>query len=240
MASATGAVRIVRVDERLVLTELKRAKPWYAPYIAAVQAAANEFVGPMGFLAYGIAGGRIDASVLDQYVAQAKPEFDAKISPLGVATTFSASPVPGGLSVSWSVAKGTATDSGSYTIRGLTEDFSDDWADSLTLAVNRWSRFANSLTADMADKILSSAQIGYEQFMTEGTPTAQQLMAALKHKVRLSAVDRNFYVNQIKGAVQKYQSGYQEAKAKYAEVFKYVGDALYAATKLTISIFRVL
>lgn len=240
MASATGAVRIMTVDDRLVLTELKRLKPQYAPYIAAIQAASNEFVGPMGFLAYGIVGGRIDASVVNEYVGRAKTDFDAKVSPLGVAVTFSASPATGGLSVSWTAAKGAATDSGSYVIRGLAEDFSDDWADALTLAVNRWSRFVNALTPDMADKILNAAQVGYEAFMTGGTPTAEQLMASIKHKVRLSAVDRNFYVNQIKGAINRYQVGYQGAKAKYAEVFKYVGDALHAALKLTISIFRVL
>lgn len=238
--SATGKTRIVSVDERLVLTELKRLKPAYAPYLAAIQAAANELLGPLGFLAYGVAGGRIDISVVNEYVKQAQSEFDSKISPLGVSVTFSASPVSGGLSISWTATKNDKSDNGSHTITGLTEDFSDDWADALTLAVNRWSRFVNTLTPDTADKILKAAQIGYEVFMTGGTPSAKQLMAVTKHKVRLSAVDRNFYVNQIKGAVQKYQEGYQGAKAKYSEVFKYVGDALRAATKLTISVFKVL
>lgn len=238
--SATGRTRIVSVDERLILSELKRLKPNYAPYLAAIQAAANQFLGPLGFLAYGIAGGRIDVNAVNEYVRQAKSEFDSKISPLGVMVTFSTSPTSGGLSVSWTAAKDERTDSGSYTITGLTEDFSDDWVDSLTLAVNRWSRFVNTLTPDVADKILKAAQIGYEAFMTGGTPSAKQLMAVTKHKVRLSAVDRNFYVNQIKGAVQKYQEGYQGARAKYSEVFKYVGDALRAATRLTISVFKVL
>lgn len=240
MASATGAVRIVTVDDRLVLTELKRLKSQYTPYIAAIQSASNEFLGPMGFLAYGIVGGRIDASVVNEYVRRAKPDFDNKLAPLGVTVTFSASPATGGLSISWTAAKGAATDSGSYTIQGLAEDFSDDWADALTLAVNRWSRFVNALTPDVADKILKAAQAGYEEFITGGTPTAKQLMAATKHKIRLSSVDRNLFINQIKGAINRYQAGYQGAKAKYAEVFKYVGDALRAATKLTISIFRVL
>ena len=247
MASATGAVRIVSIDERLMLTELKRLKPNYAPYLAAIQAAANEFLGPMGFLAYGIVGGRIDARVVNQYITQAKPEFNAKISPLGVAVTFSATPTVEGLSISWTATKQGAfepgaapTDSGSHVIRGLSEDFSDDWADSLTIAVNRWSRFVNTLTPDMADKILKAAVIGYEEFMIGDTPTPKQFIAAIKHRVRLSAVDRNFYVDRTKAAVSKYQTGYQEAKAKYAEVLKYVGDALYGAVKLTISIFRVL
>ena len=92
MASVTGAVRITTIDERLMLTELKRFKPQYAPYLAAIQAASNQFVGPMGFLAYGIVGGHIDARVVNDYIAVAKPEFDAMIIPLGVSVQFSASP----------------------------------------------------------------------------------------------------------------------------------------------------
>ena len=240
MATATGSTRITTVDLRLVLTQLKAQKPQYAPYLAAIQAASNEFIGPMGFLAYGIANGHLGEDVVNLYLQRAKPEFDSKIALLGVTVQLSASPTPGGLSISWAASKTGASDSGSYTIAGLTEDFSDDWIDSLTIAANRWSRFANSLTADMADKILNAAQVGYEQFMTEGTPTAKQIMAALKHKIRLLAVDRTYYVNRVREAVQRYQAGYQAGKTAYATAFKYVGDALAAATRLSVSIFRVL
>lgn len=246
MASAIRPVRIVTVDDRLVLTELKRANPQYAPYIAAIQAAANEFMGPMGFLAYGIAKGNIDANAVDEYVRVAEPEFNYKIRPLGVSVQFSASPVSGGLQVSWTAVNtvsGPGTDSavsGSYTITGLAEDFSEDWAESLALAADRWSRFVNTLTPEMADKILRAAQVGYEEFIIGRSPSPKQIMAALKHKVKLLAVDRNYYVDRIREAAERYQAGYKEAKTKYAEVFKYVGDALYAATKLTISIFKVL
>lgn len=246
MAQAVGKTRIVSIEDKLVLTELKRAKPQYAPYIAAIQAAANEFIAPMGFLAYGIVGNLFGQEVVDAYLHVAEPEFQRKISPLGVTVQFSVLSVGEGLQVSWTATKGVGepgavpSDSDSYLIKGLAEDFSDDWAESLALAVSRWSRFVNTLTPEVADEILKAAQVGYEEFMTDRSPTPEQLTAAIKHKVRLLAVDRNFYVNRIKGAVQKYQTGYQEAKAKYAEVFKYVGDALYAATKLTISIFKVL
>lgn len=240
MSTAGGMTRIVSIDERLLLTELKRLKPAYAPYLATIQATANELLGPMGFLAYGIVKGAVTDNLVDRYVVEATALINRKLAPLGVGVDLSAKPVPQGLTVSWMATKQNITDPGSYVIQGLSEDFSDDWAESMTLAVSRWTRFVNKLTPEAADKILKAAQIGYEQFMVSDNPSPKHLLAATKHKIRLMAVDRNFYVEQTKGAVQKYQTGYQHAKAKYSEVMKYVGDALRAATKLTISIFRVL
>lgn len=240
MSTTEGMTRIVSIDERLLLTELKRLKPAYAPYLATIQATTNELLGPMGFLAYGISKGAVTDDLVDRYVTEAKGVINRKLAPLGVGVDLSAIPVSQGLSISWMATKQEVTDSGSYVIQGLSDYFSDDWAESMTLAVSRWTRFVNKLTPEAADKILKAAQIGYEQFMISDSPLPKQLLAVTKHKIRLMAVDRNFYVDQIKGAVQRYQRGYQDAKAKYSEVMKYVGDALRAATRLTISIFRVL
>jgi hypothetical protein len=76
--------------------------------------------------------------------------------------------------------------------------------------------------------------------MTEGSPTAKQLMAAVKHSIRLDAVEPNMYVERLKGAVEKYQVGYKYGAEKYKVVFAWVGDALRAAFYLTRDIVRVL
>jgi hypothetical protein len=65
-------------------------------------------------------------------------------------------------------------------------------------------------------------------------------MAAVKHGIRLDAVDRGFYINQAKGAVQRYQTGYQAGVEKYKVVFKWVGDALKGAFYLARDIVQVL
>lgn len=240
MSTTEGMTRIVSINERLLLTELKRLKPAYAPYLAAIQATTNELLGPMGFLAYGVVKGAVTDNLVDRYVVEATALINRKLAPLGVGVDLSARPVSQGLSISWMATKEQVTDPGSYVIQGLTEDFSDDWAESLTLAVSRWTRFVNKLAPEAADKILKAAQIGYEQFMLSANPTPKHLLAVTKHKIRLLAVDRNLYVNRTKEAVQRYELGYKDAKAKYGEVMRYVGDALRAATRLTISIFKVL
>ena len=238
--SATGSPRLVPIELRLVLTQLKAQKPAYAPFIAAVQATINEAFGPLGILAYGSAGGRITAGDVSSYVSAVKSEVNSRLTPLGVSFDFSASPVSGGISVTWTATKGTATDSGSHTITGSVEDVSDDWAESLTIAANRFGRWVQTLDPNKARAILDAATLGYEKFMTEGTPTARQQMAALKHKLRIKAVDPAFYVSQTQGAGSKYQLGYQNAVAKYREVAKWIMDALLAATKATISVAKVL
>jgi len=238
--SATGSPRITPVELRLMLTQLKAQKPMYAPFIAAVQAVINEAFGPLGILAYGSAGGRITAADVSSYVNAVKGEVNSKLTPLGVSFDFAASPTAGGLTVSWTAAKGTTTDSGSHTITGSVEDVSDDWAESLTIAANRFSRWVQTLDPNKARAILDAAAVGYERFMTEGTPTARQQMAVLKQKLRIKAVDPAFYVSQIQGSTSKYQMGYQNAVAKYREVARWTVDALLAATRATISVAKVL
>jgi len=238
--STVGSPRIVPVELRLVLTQLKAQKPAYAPFIAATQAIINEAFGPLGILAYGSAGGRITAGDVSSYVNAVKGEVNSRLTPLGVSFDFAASPAAGGLSVTWTAAKGTATDSGSHTVTGNVEDVSDDWAQSLAIAANRFSRWVQTLDPNKARAILDAAAAGYEAFMTGGTPTARQQMAILKHKLRIKAVDPAFYVSQIQGAGSKYQVGYQNAVAKYREVARWIMDALLAATKATISVAKVL
>ena len=238
--SVSGTPRIIPVEMRLVLTQLKAQKPAYAPFIAAAQAIVNEAFGPLGILAYGAAGGRVTASDVTNYVNAVKPEVSNKLQPLGVVFDFSASPVSGGLSVSWTATKGAASDSGSHTIAGNVEDVADDWLQSLSIAANRFSRWVQTLDSAKARAILDAAAVGYEAFMTGGTPTAKQQMAALKHKLRIKAVDQVMYVQQLQVGATKYQTGYQMAVDKYRTVAKWVIDALVAATKATISVAKVL
>ena len=238
--SVTGTPRIMPVELRLVLTQLKAQKPIYAPFIAAVQAVLNEAFGPLGILAYGAAGGRITAGDVASYVSAVKPEVNNKLAILGVALDFSASPVAGGLSVTWAATKGATADYGSHTITGNVEDVSDDWLQSLSIAVDRFNRWTQTLDANKARAILDAAAMGYEAFMTGGTPTAKQQLAALKHRLRIKAVDPAFYVSQIRNAASKYQVAYQNAAAKYKEVARWIMDALLAAAKATISVAKVL
>ena len=238
--SAVGSPRIIPVELRLILTQLKAQKPMYAPFIATVQAVLNEAFGPLGILAYGSAGGRITAGDVLSYINAVKPEVSNKLAPLGVSLDFSAGPTAGGLTVSWTATKGANSDAGTHAITGNVEDVSDDWVQSLSIAANRFNRWVQTLDPNKARAILDAAAVGYERFMTEGTPTARQQMAALKHKLRIKAVDPTFYVSQIQGATSKYQLGYQNAVAKYREVAKWVMDALLAATKATISVAKVL
>ena len=238
--SATGTPRIIPVELRLVLTQLKAQKPQYAPFIAATQAIINEAFGPLGILAYGAAGGRVTASDVSSYVNAVKPEVASKLQPLGASLDFSASPVSGGLTVSWTATKGAASDTGSHTIAGNVEDVSDDWLQSLSIAANRFSRWVQTLDSAKARAILDAAAVGYEAFMTGGTPTAKQQMAALKHKLRIKAVDQAMYIQQLQAGATKYQTGYQMAVDKYRTVAKWVIDALVAATKATISVAKVL
>jgi len=238
--SAVGSPRIIPVELRLVLTQLKAQKPAYAPFIASVQAVINEAFGPLGILAYGAAGGRITASDVSSYVDSVKPEVGNKLQPLAVAFDFSASPASGGLTVSWTATKGAASDTGSHTITGNVEDVSDDWLQSLSIAANRFARWVQTLDATKARAILDAAAVGYEAFMTGGTPTARQKMAALKQKLRIKAVDPTMYVQRIAGSANMYQTGYQAAVDKYRTVAKWVIDALVAATKATISVAKVL
>jgi hypothetical protein len=228
------------VELRLVLTQLKSQKPQYAPFIASVQAVINEAFGPMGILAYGVAGNRISASDVSDYVSAVKPDVNNKLQPLGASIDFSATPASGGLTVSWTATKGTASDSGSHSITGNVEDVSDDWLQSVSIAANRFSRWVQTLDSTKARAILDAAAIGYEAFMTGGTPTAEQRMAALKQKLRIKAVDPTLYLQQLQTGSTKYQTGYQAAVDKYRTIAKWVMDALVAATKATISVAKVL
>jgi hypothetical protein len=223
-----------------VLTQLKSQKPQYAPFVASIQAVLNESFGPLGILAYGVAGSRVTATDVNNYVSSVKSEIASKLQPLGVAFDFSASPTTGGLTLSWTATKGTNSDTGSHTITGNVEDVSDDWLQSLSIAANRFSRWVQTLDATKAKSILDAAAIGYQAFMTGGTPTAKQQMAALKHQLRIKSVDPTLYIQQLSNGVNKYQVGYQAAADKYKTVVKWVMDALVGATKATISVVKVL
>jgi hypothetical protein len=238
--SVSNPTRLIGIFDRVALTLLKESKPAYAPYIAAIQAAANEFIGPMGFLAYGVYLGKVRQDVIDQYVKAAKPKFDSVIGVLGVSADVTAYITEAFFTVRWTVSKGGNSVSNGYTIQNRGDDFSPDYLASLANAAARWARYVGNIGVEEVQVILNAAKEGYTRFMTEGTPTAKQLMAAVKHSIRLDAVDPNMYIERLKGATERYQSGYQAGAEKYKTVFAWVGDALRAAFYLTKDIVQVL
>ena len=238
--SATGTPRLTPVELRILLTAYKEQKRTYAPFVAGVQAALNEAFGAIGVIAYGIAGGRLTQTELTQFADAVRPELQSRLSVLGVTFDFTATAAGGGVDLSWSATKGANSDSGTHQIRGNVEDFSDDYLQSLNIAVNRFARWAATVTADVADRILDAASEGYQRFMTEGTPTAKQALAALKHKLRVAAVDRNLYVSQLQGSSTKYQNGYQSGATKYQVIGRWALDGILGATKATLSVLKVL
>jgi hypothetical protein len=238
--STINPVRLVAVDERVALTLLKARKPEYAPYIAAIQAAANEFMAPIGFIAYGVKLGKLRQGDLNTYIMYASPAINQKLSPLGVSASFTGTVDVSGVTVSWTVSKGGNSKAGSYTITGQAPDFSGDYAESKNIAYARWTRYIQGLTPGVVDKIFEAAKQGYQDFMSEGAVGPRKAMAILKHSLRLDAVDRQFYINQVQKSADKYPIGYQYGVEKYKAVFVWVGDALRGAFYLTKDIFEVL
>jgi hypothetical protein len=238
--SVSNPTRLIGIDERVALTLLRERKPAYAPYIAAIQAAANEFMAPIGFIAYGVKLGKLGQSDLNIYIMYASPVINQKLSPLGVSVNFTGTVGADGVTVTWTVSKGTNSKTGSYTITGQAPDFSGDYAGSKDLAYARWTRYIQFLTPEAVDKIFEAAKQGYQDFMSEGAIGPRKAMAMIKHALRLDAVDRQFYISQVKNSAEKYPIGYQYGVEKYKTVFVWVGDALRGAFYLTKDIFEVL
>jgi hypothetical protein len=238
--SATGSTRLVPIEDRVALTLLRERKPAYAPYIAAIQAAANQFMAPIGFIAYGVKLGKLKQSDLDSYIMYAAPPFVQALSPLGVNANFAGTVGVDEVTVTWTVSKSGNSKAGSYTITGQAPDFSGDYAESKNLAYARWTRYAQFLTPEVVDKIFEAAKQGYQDFMSEGAVGPRKAMAMIKHSLRLDAVDRKFYIGQIQNSAEKYPTGYQYGVEKYKTVFVWVGDALKGAFYLTRDVFEVL
>ena len=170
----------------------------------------------------------------------ASPVINQKLSPLGVNANFSGTLSADGVIITWTVSKDGRSKTGSYAVTGQAPDFSGDYAASKDLAYARWSRYIQFLTPEAVDKIFEAAKQGYQDFLSEGAAGPRKAMAMIKHALRLDAVDRQFYINQVKNSAEKYTTGYQYGVEKYKAVFAWVGDALRGAFYLTRDVFEVL
>jgi hypothetical protein len=240
-------VRAVTIDERVYFTELKLQKPQYAPFIPAIQATMNQYIVPYSFLAHAYVRGFFDDGTIGSYTQLATSRINQVLSHFGV--TFSIEPsvifdaqqgVRRGLRIKMTASKGGLTLSHTADLVGAGPDFGPVYAESKDLAVKRWKAYTEILKEQDVPNILYMAAFGYELFMTEGTPTPRQLLAAVKHKIKLTAVNPSEYIKRIREAVEKYAVGYTYGIDKYSYISRWVMEGLRAAFHATRLVLEVL
>ncbi len=233
-------VRAIPLDERLVTTYIKMIKPQYAPYLAAIQAVMNRYIVPYAYLALAEANDRPVEDYLERYTNTANSKINEALAIFGVNFQVTPEPISGGLKLDFTARKGGNTAETSHEITGRGPDFGPVYAQSMDIAKVRWASYTRLVTEDHVREILKLAGMGYEVFMTEGSPTARQVMAVLKHQMKLSAVDPQEYINRLRGAVDKYEVGYQHGVGKYSYISKWISDGFVAAVKATFTVYQVL
>jgi hypothetical protein len=236
----TYPVRALPLDERLMLTYYKLNKPQYAPYLAAIQATMNQYIVPYAYFALAEANNQPNDAALSQYTNAANSKINEVLGVFGVSFTVTPEPITGGLRVGFRAQKGTNTAETSHEIRGQGPDFAPLYEQSKDIAKVRWDAYTKIVAPDHVVEILRLAGVGYETFMLEGTPSPRQVLAVIKHKMKLGAVDPEEYINRLKDAVGKYETGYQHGASKYSYINRWITDGLVAAVKATGAVYQVL
>jgi hypothetical protein len=239
-ATPTYPVRALPIDERLILTQYKMYKPQFAPYLAAIQAVMNRFIVPYAFIAMAYTRGTYDDALVDLYTTKASESITQALNPFDVNFTIEWDEVTGGLVLDFTARKGTATAATSHEITGRGPDFGPLYEESKDIAKVRWEAYTQLLEEEHVREILRLAGMGYERFMLDDTPTARHLMAVFKHKLKLAAVDPEQYLERIRGAVEKYEQGYEYGVAKYSSISPWISDGLVAAVKASGIVYQVL
>jgi hypothetical protein len=233
-------IRAVTIDDKMYLTYVKLLKPQYAPYLASIQAVMNQYIVPYAYFGLANARGMLDPTVLNSYTSKAQAKINEVLQPFGVTFTLNAQGITGGIKVAWEARKGTNVVGSDHEIKGQGPDFGPVYEQSKELAKARWAYYSEMLTETNVTTILGLASLGYQRFVTGTSPTPEQQLAALKHWIKIQAVDPTEYINRLKDAVDKYEQGYQYGVSKYSYIIRWVADGLVAAFKATRSVYEVL
>jgi hypothetical protein len=243
----TYPIRVVSIEDRTYFTHVKLKKPQYIPYIPTIQATMNKYIVPYAYLAMGYVAGGVDMTTIQQYTQLAQPKISEVLNFFGA--SFTIEPVliydqdqqaRMGLKLRMAAQKGTNAVGYDADIVGSGPDFGPLYEESKDLAIKRWEAYTKLLTESDVRSILGLAALGYELFMTEGSPTPKQQLAVVKHRLKLSSVDPNRYIDRVREVVDKYGSGYEMGVMKYSYINKWITEGLKAATKATQIVLEVL
>jgi len=233
-------VRAIQLSERMKLTYFKTTKPQYAPYLAAIQAVMNQYIVPYAYFALAQANGVSDEEGVSRYTNAANSKINEVLGALSVSFTVTPEAIAGGLRLSFRAQKGGDTAEERHDLTGQGPDFAPLYEQSKDIAKVRWDAYTKIVGPDQVREILRLAGMGYETFMLEGTPSPRQVLAVIKHKMKLGAVDPEHYIDRLKGAVNKYGTGYEYGVGKYSYISRWIMDGLVAAVKATEAVYRVL
>jgi hypothetical protein len=233
-------LRVVTIEERVSLTHLKMQKPQYAPYLAAIQSVMNQNIVPYAFFGMAHTRGMLDPSLLDAYTNSAESRINNVLTSLGVTFDLAAVPITGGIRVHFGATKGPNSAGSFGEINGEGPDFGPVYGQSKDIAVARWASYPELLSETDVRLILGLATEGYGRFVLGDNPTPRQQLAAIKHRLKITAVDPTQYIERLRGAVEKYGIGYELGVEKYSYVIRWVGQALRVATQAAKIVFDVL
>jgi hypothetical protein len=236
----TYPVRALPIEERLVFTYYKLNKPQYAPYLAAIQAVMNQYIVPYAYFALAEANDQSDDTALNRYTTVANAKINEVLGVFSVTFNVAPEPITGGLRLGFRAQKGGNTAETSHEIKGQGPDFAPLYEQSKNLAKVRWEAYTRIVTEDSVREILRLAGMGYESFMLDGTPGPRQVLAVIKHKMKIGAVDPQYYINKLKDSVSKYESGYQYGVSKYSYISRWIMDGFVAAVKAAGAVYQVL
>jgi hypothetical protein len=223
-----------------MLSYSKLNKPQYVPYLAAIQAVMNQYIVPYAYLAMGYREGLVDTTLIGQYDTKASEKITEALELFGVSFTVAGTPITDGLRVNFTATRGTSTATGDHSITGSGPDFGPVYEQAKEIAKARWTSYTELLNPTLVRQILELANTGFERFILGDSPTPKQQLAAIKHKIKILAVNPTEYINRIRDAADKYEVGYQEGVSRYSYAIRWVGDGLVAAVKAAKSVLDVL
>lgn len=236
----TYPIRAVSIDDKIYMTYAKLTKPQYAPYLASIQAVMNQYIVPYAYFAMAKARNALNLETLNTYTSKAQAKINEVLSPLGVAFTLNAQDIPEGVKVLFQASKGQNVVGGDHEIKGRGTDFGPAYEQSKDIAKLRWASYADMLTEVNVESILGLANLGYTRFVTGTNPTPEQELAAIKHMIKLSAVDPARYINRLRESVEKYATSYQYGVHKYSYISRWLSEGFVAAFKAARAVFEVL
>ena len=201
--------------KRAELQTLILAKP-QARYIVPTAVAIGNRIGGV-FAAVSLANRYnyvLPDDELKQLINAVKSEADGALSPIGVTSTFTVTQTAGSpLSVTTTIAKGTANASFTFVFEPSTHDFSPNWSEMLSIARARWEKYKKTLTEEDVRAIFELAKQGYRNFLT-GNSAAEQ-KAKIKHALAMEGLKAVPLSYMLRLNPEKYEAGYANSADKY-------------------------
>jgi len=215
--------KLIPPAKRVELWTLVHDRPDLKYYVPALTALGNNIGGTFATVSYALRKNPElkDTINMDSLVEVITQHAGNVLQKLGIAIGFI---FPSGLNAPLTVRTAFSGASGArvfdYTFDKVDVSFAPNRSESKALAIERYTRFLQTLKPEDVVAIFEAAKIGYSQFLTGDSPA--EIKAKIRHTLAMERMkaDPNYYLQRLKP--ENYGKMYDDGTEKYDIMFKEV------------------